>query len=60
MNGRYSDVSTLQYGVAQGSDLGPVLFVLYAAPVSDVISQNSISHESFADDTQLLSVRFNR
>ena len=53
VNGRYSAVSPLRYGVPQGSVLGPVLFVLYAAPVSDVISHNAMLHESFADDTQL-------
>ena len=50
---RYSDSSLLRYGVPQGSVLGPVLFVLYASPVSDVISRHAMSHESFADDTQL-------
>ena len=50
---RHSDRSLLRYGVPQGSVLGPVLFVLYASPVSDVISRHSMSHESFADDTQL-------
>ena len=43
--------SLLKYGVPQGSVLGPVLFVLYASPVSDVISRHAMSHESFADDT---------
>ena len=53
VSGRYSDESALKYGVPQGSVLGPVLFVLYAAPVSDVISRHAMLHESFADDTQL-------
>eukprot|EP00745_Piridium_sociabile_P040659 TRINITY_DN786_c0_g1_i8.p1 TRINITY_DN786_c0_g1~~TRINITY_DN786_c0_g1_i8.p1 ORF type:complete len:1132 (+),score=124.07 TRINITY_DN786_c0_g1_i8:119-3397(+) len=53
VNGKYSDVSALKYGVPQGSVLGPVLFVLYSAPVSDVISHHAMLHESFADDTQL-------
>ena len=53
VNGKYSEPSDLSYGVPQGSVLGPILFVLYAAPVSDVVSKHSLSHESFADDTQL-------
>jgi hypothetical protein len=52
-NGMYSDPSGLTYGVPQGSVLGPILFVLYATPVSDVIHHHCLSHESFADDTQL-------
>jgi hypothetical protein len=50
---KYSDRSPLRYGVPQGSVLGPVLFVLYASPVSDVIGGHAMMHESFADDTQL-------
>ena len=53
VNGKYSVPSDLSYGVPQGSVLGPILFVLYAAPVSDCISKHSLSHESFADDTEL-------
>ena len=41
------------YGVPQGSVLGPILFVLYATPVSDIINYHSLHHERFADDTKL-------
>ena len=53
VKGASSKRSVLSFGVPQGSVLGPILFVLYASPVSDVISRHTMSHESFADDTQV-------
>ena len=53
VKGASSKPSVLSFGVPQGSVLGPILFVLYASPVSDVISRHTMSHESFADDTQV-------
>ena len=37
----------------EGSVLGPVLFVLYTAPLSIVIENYSILHHSYADNSQL-------
>ena len=48
-----SQVSSLSYGVPHGSVLGPVLFILYTKPLSDLIQCHSIESQSFADDTQL-------
>ena len=37
----------------QGSVLGPVLFVLYTHPISEIVSCHSLSRHSFSDDNQL-------
>ena len=37
----------------QGSVLGPILFVLYTRPISEIVSYHSLSHHSFSDDNQL-------
>ena len=33
--------------------LGPLLFIMYTAPLSCLISNSSVSHQMYADDTQL-------
>ena len=48
-----SDPAPVPYGVPRGSVLGPVLFVLYATPLSDVTERHSIHHHSFAHDMQV-------
>lgn len=55
VEGNISDSIPLQYGVPQGSVLGPVLFVLYVKPLSSIIDRHSMSHHAYADDTQLHS-----
>ena len=40
-------------GVPLGSVLAPVRFVLYTAPLSNVMDSHSVLHHSSADDTQL-------
>ena len=51
--GSSSQHVALEFGVPQGSVLGPVLFTIYTIPLGDVISRCSIPYQLFADDSQL-------
>ena len=53
VNNSSSSPSQLMYGVPQGPVLGPILFVLYTTPLSDIRANHSVNHQLFADDTRL-------
>ena len=53
LSNHYSAFAPVHSGVPQGSVLGPMLFTMYAKPLSAIIDSHSIMHHSFADDLQL-------
>ena len=53
IDGHLSTPQSLQYGVPQGSVLGPVLFTLYSQPLSDILTTHICDFHKYADDTEL-------
>ena len=48
-----STIRRLEYGVPQGSVLGPILFCIYTAPLGEIIEQGGLHRQCYADDTGL-------
>ena len=54
INGSLSEHEKLQFGVPQGSKLGPILFNTYITPLSEVAKKHQIDDQKYADDEQLI------
>ena len=53
INGCRSTKSSLNYGLPQGSIVGPVSFSIYTIPIGRIIRKHRLSYHLYADDVQL-------
>ncbi len=51
--GSRSSSKVLQYGVPQGSVLGPILYCCYTAPLGDILRSQGVDFHFYADDSQI-------
>ena len=47
-----SELVKLEYGVPQGSVLGPISFTLYTSPLGDICKKYGVKCDCYADDMQ--------
>jgi hypothetical protein len=53
IDGKCSMAKTMDYGLPQGSILGPRGFTVYTIPIGRIIKRHSLSYHMYADDIQI-------
>ena len=53
IEGVFSELTELMFGVPQGSVLGPIAFCMYTIPVGAILRHYNIKYHIYADDTQI-------
>lgn len=56
INKETSHVRKLEFGVPQGSVLGPRLYCMYTRPVGEIAKQHGMTYHTYADDTQAYNI----
>ena len=53
IDGELSDPVPLEYGVPQGSVLGPKEYIMYTKPLANIMEYHRLGYHFYADDTQV-------
>ena len=53
INGSLSGPVTTDFGLPQGSVLGPLLFTVYSNPICEIARNHSVKYHLYADDSQI-------